>query len=185
MKLTNEQKETLLRYKEKSGNDDIRFKQIIKEKLLNNEFVVPLLNNKELEEIEAEVDDYYGVNILPYYMIKPTQTNVQNFICYDVQFKEVAYRNNIIKTCQIIFNVLCEQKNLIEENTYIARHDLIAAILLDEFNWSNCFGNQIKCVSDVASVVDNDYACRTLTFQSETTNNITINNKVINSDVRR
>ena len=54
----------------------------------------------------------------------------------------------------------------------MARHDLLAALIMDEFNLSNCFGTQIKCVSDKASVVDTDYACRTLIFEMEAPTNL-------------
>jgi len=43
---------------------------------------------------------------------------------------------------------------------------------MEEFNLSNCFGTQIKCVSDEPSVVDTSYACRTLVFEMETQNNL-------------
>jgi len=61
--------------------------------------------------------------------------------------------------------VLCDEKNNIEKKTGIARHDLIAALIMDIFNWSNLFGERIHCISDVPSVIDNDYSCRTLIFE--------------------
>jgi hypothetical protein len=67
---------------------------------------------------------------------------------------------------------LCEEKNNIEKKTGIARHDLIAALIIDIFNWSNLFGPQIHLKSDVPSVVDSDYACRTLVFEQLTDNNL-------------
>ena len=63
-------------------NDNIKIKEQIKQILLNNRYIIHVLNNKELEEAESEPDEYYGINILPYYIISPTQTNIQNFICY-------------------------------------------------------------------------------------------------------
>lgn len=40
------------------------------------------------------------------------------------------------------------------------------------FNWTNLFGAQIHLVSDVPSVIDSDYSCRTLVFEQETDNNL-------------
>ena len=40
------------------------------------------------------------------------------------------------------------------------------------FNWSSEFGSKIMLVSDVPSVVDNNYACRTLSFEQTTDNNV-------------
>ena len=66
----------------KLDSDDIRFKQIIKKELMTDKYIIHVLNNQELEEAEAEPDEYFGVNILPYYLIKPTQTESKNFLCY-------------------------------------------------------------------------------------------------------
>ena len=162
----------LLKFKTHVDNDDIRFKEIIKEKLLTNDKLIYVLNNKELQEAQAENDEYFGVNILNYYLIHPMQTNVQNFVCFETSFEEVARYNNVIKIGQIIFYTLCEQKNIIEEHTGIARHDLLSALIIEQFNWSNFFGQQIHLVSDRPSVVDNDYACRTLIFEGKFPNSI-------------
>lgn len=179
--------EELLQYKTVIDNDTIRFKEIIKKKLISNENIIKVLNNPELVNKGAEPDEYLNVNILPYFLIHNTQTNVQNFICYEVQFDEIARYNKIIKLCQVIFYVLCEQKNNIDEDTGIARHDLLAALIQHEFNWSQCFGQQIHLISDKPSVTDSDYATRTLIFEVElpngiakTTNGVT---KVINNRI--
>jgi len=77
-----------------------------------------------------------------------------------------------MKLLNITFYILCEEKNNIEKSTGIARHDLIGALIMDIFNWSNLFGCQIHCVSDMPSVTDNDYATRTLIFEQTTDNNL-------------
>lgn len=172
MLLTKEELKELRELKTVLDSDDIRNKEIIKKKLLDNNKIIFILNNKELMDAEAEADEYYNVNILPYYLIKPTQTNVQNFICYETHYDELDRYNKSVKYMQIVFTILCEQKNLIEENTYIARHDLLAALIIDEFNHTNYFGPKIRCVSNKATVVDTDYACRTLIFEQTTDNNL-------------
>ena len=181
MEWTDEDREGLLAFKSAIDSDDIKVKEAIKKVLLNNKYVIHVLNNKDLEESEAEPDEYFGTNILPYYMVNPTQTNVQNFICFEINYDmQSSYRyskahqslNPTVKTLQVVFYILCEQKNIIEKDTGIARHDLLAALIQDQFNWSNFFGTKLMLVSDVASVVDTDYACRTLTFEQTTDNNI-------------
>lgn len=162
----------LLKFKTNGDNDDIRFKEIIKEKLLNNEKLIYVLNNKELQAAEAEPDEYFGINIRPYYSVPGTQIDVQNYICYETSFDEVDRYNKIIKIGQVIFYILCEEKGIIEEHTGIARQDLLGALIIEEFNWSNYFGNQIRLVSDRPSVVDNHYPCRTLIFEGQFTNSI-------------
>lgn len=162
----------LLKYKDKPDNDDIRFKEIVKQKLLNNDKLIYTLNNVTLQNSGAENDEYFGVNILPYYLIAPTQTDIRNYVCYEVSFSEESRYNQIMRNIQLIFYVLCERKGNIEPHTGIARHDLLQAILLEEFNWSNCFGNQIHLVSDKPSVVDNNYNARTMIFEGTVTNGI-------------
>lgn len=187
MELTKEEINELRSFKKTVDSDDIKCKEIIKRKLLDNNKIIYLLNNKELQNSGAEADEYYGINILPYYMINPVQTNVQNFICYETQFSELDRYNKTVKFMQIVFTILCEQKNIIDKDTYIARHDLLAALLLDEFNYTNYFGSKIKCVSNKPSVVDTDYACRTLIFEQSTDNNIVKTrdaaSKIINKEV--
>ena len=172
MELTQEQVQILRDLKKNVDSDNVRYKEIIKKSLIENELIIYLLNNKELEDAEADPSDYLGVNILPYYIIHPTQHNVQNFICYEIGFKELERYNSKMKLLQITFYILCEEKNNIEKKTGIARHDLIAALITDIFNWSNLFGDQIHCVSDLPSVTDNDYATRTIVFEQRTDNNL-------------
>ena len=70
----NEIAKELREYKVLIDSDNIRFKEVIKKALLNNEAIIYALNNKELQDANATPDEYYGVNILPYYMINQTQT---------------------------------------------------------------------------------------------------------------
>lgn len=172
MEITQQQIQELLDLKKLVDSDDIRYKEIIKKTLINNDLLIYLLNNKELEDSEADPSDYLGVNILPYYLIHPTQHNVQNYICYETETRELERYNSNMKLQRIIFYVLCEQKNNIEKRTGIARHDLISALLIDMFNWTNLFTNRIHIISNIPSVVDNDYACRTLIFEQTTDNNL-------------
>ena len=188
MEWTDEDEQRLRAWRDNIDKEDSRIKEKIKELLLNNKTLIHVLNNEELEKADAEPDEYYYVNILPYYIIYPTQTNVQNYVCYETNFERVSRYNTVMKYNQIVFTILCEQKNIVEESTGLARHDLIASLILDQFNWSNYFGQQIVCVSDKTSVSDNSYACRTLIFQSETPLNIirTENTtRVINNEVRK
>ena len=172
MELTQEQLQTLRDYKTVLDDDNIRFKEIIKKTLIDDPLIIYLLNNRELDSAEADPSDYLGVNILPYYLIHPTQHNVQNFICYETSFKESPRYNNTEKYMQITFYILCEEKNGIEKMTGISRHDLIAARIRTLFNWTNKFGTQCHVISDQLSVTDNDYSTRTLVFEMTAPNSI-------------
>ena len=187
MKWTKEDRNRLLDFKNNVDSDDIRIKEIIKKVLLNNKYIIHVLNNKELEELDSEPDDYFNVNILPYYMVTPTQTNVQNFLCYTVSYKDLNRNNSTQKYLQITFVILCEQKNSIDKETGIARHDLLAALIQDQFNFTNYFGRKIQLFEDTESIVDSSYSCRTLIFEQITDNNLvkTKNgvSRLINKDI--
>lgn len=172
MEWTDQDKAHLLSFKDTVDSDDVKIKEKIKQLLLDNKYIIHVLNNKELEAVDAEPDEYFDVNILPYYMITPTQHNVQNFVCFEVTSKNINRYNSVVKELDIIFYILCEQKNLKDADTGIARHDLLAALIQDQFNYTNYFGSKIQLISDVASVVDVNYACRTLTFRQNTDSNL-------------
>ena len=172
MKWTEQDTEWLRAFRNNVDYDGIKIKEQIKHKLLDNKYIIHVLNNKKLEDACASPDEYFGVNILPFYMISPTQTDVQNFICYTVGFREELRYNNAFKNLMVTFVILCEQKNIIDKETSLARTDLLAALIQDQFNYTNYFGNKIHIVRDEESVVDNDYAARTLIFEQVTDNNL-------------
>lgn len=176
MTWTDEDKAFLRAFKDNVDSDDIRVKEKIKQILLSNRYIIHVINDKELEdEVDDEgtgIDEYFGTHILPYYIINPAQSASNTFICYEVCYDELDRYNSTVKKLSIIFYILCEHKTLKDVETGIPRHDLLAALIQDQFNYTNHFGSTIKLVSDVPSVVDRSYACRTLTFEQTTDNNV-------------
>ena len=81
--------------------------------------------------------------------------------------------------------MICDEKTIFDKESGIARHDLLAALIADEFNWTNMFGTQIKLVSDKPVAIDNAYVGRTLIFEQTTTNNIIKDKKVVNKQVMK
>lgn len=168
----------IIEYKKHYENDNIYYKEIIKNRLINNKKIIHSLNNKDLD-VDCPAD-YVGENILPFYMIIGTQTKPQHYICFETSFTEVSRYNKIMKMGQVIFYILCDNKDIYDKSSGIARHDLLAALIADEFNWTNMFGTQIRLVSDNPMVIDSNYAGRTLVFEQTTTSNIIKDKKVIN-----
>ena len=173
MTWTDDDRQRLLLFKDKPDCDDIRIKEKIKQILLGDKYILHVLDNKELEpDVEDDMtnaDEYFGVNILPFYQISPTQSEASAFICYETSYEKRRYdKNKMIKNLNIVFYVLVDQKVIKDADTGIARHDLLAALLIDKFNWTNYFGNKIHLISDIPSVVDVQYACRTLIFEQDT-----------------
>ena len=178
-------------YANTPDDDNIKYKNIIRKALLNCPELLYALNNKELEselfdedgnllidkdtgELLGEVDRYFGDNssIRPSLFIPDTQTTVNSYVCYQVMFDELPRYQNIYKYNEIIFNIFVNGKDRTDKLTGIPRHDLIASIIRERFNWSSIFGMQSKLISSKESITDNDYVVRTLIFQIEDTNSI-------------
>ena len=178
-------------YADTPDDDNIRYKEKIHDALLNNAELLYALNNEELEselfdgnelnidketgKLLGEVDRYFGdnSNIRPYLFIPDTQTDVKNYVCYQVSFDELPRYQNMQKYTEITFNIFVNGKDRTDKLTGIPRHDLIASIIREKFNWSNIFGMQTHLISSKESVTDNNYLVRTLIFQITDVNSIT------------
>ena len=179
-------------YADNPDDDNIRYKEKIHDALLSNAELLYALNNEELEselfdednnllideetgELLGEVDRYFGdnSNIRPYLFIPETQTDVKHYVCYQVMFDELPRYQNVQKYTEITFNIFVNGKDRTDKLTGIPRHDLIASIIREKFNWSNIFGMQTHLISSKESVTDNNYLVRTLIFQITDVNSIT------------
>lgn len=177
MTWTDEDRQRLLVFKDNPDCDDVKIKEKIKEVLLGDKYILHVLDNKELEkDVEDDMtnaDAYFGVNILPYFMIAPSQSSASNFICYETSYEKRRYdTNSTRKNLNIIFYLISDQKLINDADTGIAKHDLLAALIMNKFDWTNYFGKKIHLISDQASVVDIKYACRTLVFEQTEDNNV-------------
>ena len=179
-------------YTNNPDDDNIKYKDIIRKTLLNCPELLYALNNNELEpelfdedgnlfinkdtgELLGEVDRYFGdnSNIRPSLFIPDTQTTVNSYVCYQVMFDELPRYQNVQKYTEITFNIFVNGKDRTDKLTGIPRHDLIASIIREKFNWSNIFGMQTHLISSKESVTDNNYLVRTLIFQITDVNSIT------------
>ena len=115
----------IIDYKKHYENDNIYYKEIIKDKLINNSSIIKALNNSDLDtDCPA---DYMGENILPYYLIVKTQGKARNYICFETLFEEIPRYNKVMKFGQVVFYIICDNKTIYDKDTGIARHDLLAA----------------------------------------------------------
>ena len=176
-------------------DDSIRYKEKIKEALLKSPELLYSLHEETLEkelfyknkngelelnidletgELLCDIDGYFGKNgnIRPYLFIPDSNTDVKNYICYQVMFDEVPRHNNVQKYSQITFTIFVNGKDREDELTGIPRHDLIASIIRERFNWSNIFGSQTRLISSKESTTDGNFLVRTLIFQNVDTNSI-------------
>lgn len=199
-------------YRTTPDDDVILYKQKIKNALLLNPCLLYALDDKELEselfdkhgninwewnedtkqyEPLGEWDRYFGgtSNIRPYLFIPDTQTEVKHYICYQVSFDEMPRYQDTLKYTNVTFTIFVHGNDRNDKLTGVPRHDLIASIIRERFNWSNIFGMQTHLISSKESTTDNNYLVRTLVFQVVDTNGIykTTNNKttVNNYQLRR
>ena len=198
----------LRNYANTPDDDNIKYKNIIKNALLNCPELLYSLHDEELEselfddngnlymdeetgKLLGEVDRYFGgtSNIRPYLFIPDTQTEVKHYICYQVSFDEMPRYQDTLKYTNITFTIFVHGNDRYDKLTGIPRHDLIASIIRERFNWSNIFGMQTHIVSSKESTTDNNYLVRTLVFQVVDTNGIhkTTDKKsyIMNYGVRR
>nr|DAJ60505.1 MAG TPA: hypothetical protein [Caudoviricetes sp.] len=183
-------------YSKTPDDDNIVYKKKIEKALLSNPCLLYALNEKDLEselfdedgninwewnedtkeyEPLGEWDRYFGSdsNIRPFLFIPDTQTEVKHYICYQIGFKEIPRYSEVYKYTLITFTIFVHGGDRIDKLTGISRHDLIASIIRERFNWSSIFGLQTKLISSEESTTDNNYVVRTLVFQIYDTNGIT------------
>ena len=193
-------------YKTTPDDENIQYKKKIEKALMLNPCLLYTLNEKSLEselfdddgninwkwnedtkeyEPLGEWERYFGSNsnIRPFLFIPDTQTEVKHYICYQVAFDEMPRYQDTLKYTNITFTIFVHGNDRYDKFTGIPRHDLIASIIRERFNWSNIFGMQTHLVSSKESTTDNNYLVRTLVFQVVDTNGIhkTSNSKTSNS----
>lgn len=182
-------------YKTTPDDENIQYKKKIEKALMLNPCLLYALNEKSLEselfdddgninwewnkdtkeyEPLGEWDRYFGSNsnIRPYLFIPDTQTEVKHYICYQVSFDEMPRYQDILKYTNVTFTIFVHGNDRNDKLTGIPRHDLIASIIRERFNWSNIFGMQTHLISSKESTTDNNYLVRTLVFQVVDTNGI-------------
>lgn len=199
-------------YKSAHDDENIQYKKKIEKALLTRPDLLYALNEKSLEtelfdddgnvnwewnneigeyEPLGEWERYFGSNsnIRPFLFIPDTQTEVKHYICYQVAFDEMPRYQDTLKYTNITFTIFVHGNDRYDKLTGIPRHDLIASIIRERFNWSNIFGMQTHLISSKESTTDNNYLVRTLVFQVVDTNGIhkTIDGKtsITNYGVRR
>ena len=175
-------------YKTTPDDENIQYKKKIEKALMLNPCLLYTLNEKSLEselfdddgninwkwnedtkeyEPLGEWERYFGSNsnIRPFLFIPDTQTEVKHYICYQVAFDETPRYQDTLKYTTITFTIFVHGNDRYDKLTGIPRHDLIASIIRERFNWSNIFGLQTKLISSKESMTDNNYVVRTLVFQ--------------------
>ena len=150
---------------QKIDDDIIQAKRTVRERLCQDLDIIKYLHNEELERADAEPEDYFNVNILPYIRIPGTLDKVKNFICFSVDDIRDSSINEAMKSQYVQFVIFCHGDD-IDTGLGIPRHDLLSYFLNDDFQWSNLLGLQLKLVYNQESVTDTNFSCRTMKFEA-------------------
>lgn len=153
---------------QKVKDDIIEMKRLIKQTLIADTDILEALHTNI--DIDSP-DEFLDTNIFGFIRIPTTQDTVRNFICFTVDDIEGHQTNTHMKIQQIQFTCICHLDDMKTEYG-MDRHDLLAYLVRDNFNWTNEFGLQFSLVYNKESTIDSDYYCRTLKFERETTNNL-------------
>jgi hypothetical protein len=153
-------------------SDVIKDKNKVMNKLLEIPDVYTVINNPDITSATA----MKNVNIFSRMKIPNTTLTVKNYICFDYSSK-LYQSDKIFKTVYINIACICNGSKENIMTSWGNRHDLLAGIIIDAFNWSDFLGFELELVSDVESILEGDYYCRTLQFKNTTTNSLT--NKLV------
>lgn len=186
----NDMLEKLYSYSHTDDDDTIRIKKNIKDALLHCPELLYCMKDPELEkelftsdgklnvgedgEPLGEWDRYFGdfAPIRPYLFIPETQSEKNNYLCYQVSFQDSPLRNNTEKYCIITFVIFINEKDAIDKDTGIPRHDLIGSIIREKMAWSGICGNKMIPTSDKESTTDNSFLTRTLMYETTLPNSL-------------
>lgn len=118
--------------------------------------------------------------IVPYLKLNGVQTEVVNYIAYDIRDVETLRYQDHMKDQQLWIMCMVHEDDMdteytTEDGMKIPRTDLLEYIIKDLLSWTNVFGQTLIPLSSVPDIVDMRYYVRTVKFQISTPNNVSTN----------
>ncbi len=101
--------------------------------------------------------------IVSFLKVNDIQTEVLNFIMFDIGDEETARYNDFIKYQYLTVMCLVHEDDMDTEYG-VDRVDLLSYIVKDLLCWSNDVGLHLKLEEDKFGITDTKYYCRTLKF---------------------
>lgn len=167
-------------------DDCIRVKNLLKQRMLEFPQLLWALNSPNygdqlfnadgsLNE-SGEWDVYFGdsSHIRPFLFIPETQDEVMNYLCYQVQTDENMRYDPAMKYLIITFTIFVHEKDSIDKETGIARHDLIGGIIREMMAWSGITMSHATPIGSSESVTDTNYITKVLRYQATMPNNLVV-----------
>lgn len=158
-------------HKDNKYDDISHDKYLILHELYKDADLIEVLNNKELESKKAMPEEYRNINIFSFLKIPDIQSEVKNFICFEVDDIQESTVNNAFIKKMVRFRTVSHERD-VKTDFGIDRQDLLALIIKDIFNWSNVLGLQLKKIYDSGKVADNGYYYREINFLTDTPNGL-------------
>ena len=154
------------------GIDNVVFaKQRLQEDFCKDVDIIELLNNKELIDKNVKPEDYVGINIFPYMHIPQTQSEVNNFLCFEINVTQTIRNNDIMLAQTLLIRTISHEQD-ISTKYGISRQDLLAMVVKDRLLWSGVVGTSLKLVYDSGKVSESGYYYREMQFDNIVLNGI-------------
>lgn len=156
--------------KNSSNLDDIfRYKYKIMQMLISNQDILHALHNDELSKGNEIIngDLYRNVCIFDFMKLPDNKTEVKNYVCFEVN--DVSSYDSLVNK-RIVFRTVSHEDDY-KTDWGISRHDLLASIIKNEFDWSNALGMHFEKESDNGYVTNDGYYYREIIYKIVSPNN--------------
>lgn len=148
-------------------SDNITYKNKIMNKLCSIADIVTLINNPNINQNNP--DKMRETHIFSRMKMPNTTLTAKNYICFDFNSK-IYSRNEVLKNITIHIGIICHEDEI--NTIWGNRHDVLAGVITDAFNWSDFLGFELEQISDKEDILEKEYYARTLTFQNLAPNSL-------------
>ena len=153
-----------------SNLDDIfRFKYKIMQMIISNQDILHTLHNDKLSNNKEIIngDLYRDVCIFDFMKLPNNKTEVKNYLCFEVN--DISSYDNLVNR-RVVFRTVSHEDDY-KTDWGISRHDLLASIIKNEFDWSNALGMHFEKESDNGYVTNDGYYYREIVYKITSPNN--------------
>lgn len=143
--------------------DDIyRCKYKIMKMLTEDQDILTTLHNDELAGTDKIIngDAYRNVCIFDFMKLPDQKIEVKNYVCFEVN--DNGWGDTTEKT--VVFRCVSHIDDA-KTDWGINRHDLLAAIIKNKFDWSNALGMRLIKLADNGKVTDDGYYYREVVYR--------------------
>lgn len=137
-------------------------------RLAENERIFELIDNKKINK--KNPDDLINVNIFPFLKIDYTVQEAGTYIGIKIDYPELN-SNIIFKNTRLTVLIVSANRHLRAASGDL-RTDLISEEILNSINWNDCFGFEVRLVSDREDPLNENFYYRKLVFESVSPNSM-------------